>query len=97
MRSTFYEDDSIKVSLEQFENKVFVHLKFYKVSKKTVKWVDDIFTVLKDKLFMAGWDEIYTYTEDDRVPKMFLGEYVGEDNDAYGRNWKVYKWVLNLY
>lgn len=94
-RETFYEDDLIKVSLEEDGGNLYAHLIFYVVSKKSVNWAKEIFEALKAKCYWAGYEYIYSYTQDGRIPELIPGwEHVGAVEDEYENLWGVFRWEL---
>jgi len=95
-RRTFFEDDDVKVSLEEINDALYVHCIFHNCTLHSVKWIKDIWQNLKERCYFAGYDAIYSYTKDLRVVKLFPDwQLVSEVVDDNGEKWQVVKWELN--
>ena len=92
----FFEDDKVQIRLEERDGALFVHCLFHEVSKASVKWLQEIWPILRERVYFAGYANIFSYTKDLRVVKLFPGwELVEEIKDEYGNDWKVVRWELN--
>ena len=95
-RDTFYEDEDFKLSTEEVEGELFVHLIMEKATRKIIDRIMFQFAKLKAIAYFDGREAIYTYTEDDRFLRLFFAEELGEVS-MHQRNFKVGKWDLNSY
>lgn len=91
---TYYEDDDYKLSLEELDGQLFVHLALYHASKSILRSVLERWCEIKAKCYWLGYEAIYTYTTDDRMKLFFpycteISEY-----DYRGKKYKVLKWEL---
>ena len=92
---TYYEDDNCKISLEDVEDNVFVHVAFYKFSRPILQNAIKVWAEIKAKCYWYGYPAIYTYTYEDRMAKFFYGsEELGSFNFNH-KQYKVLKWELN--
>ncbi len=90
-RQTVFENEDFVLSLENINSLPFVHLVCNKFDKKIFKDIKERWSELLVTLYFDGYEEVYTYTKDLRIPNMLGGgEVVGEHN-----GFKVVRWGLN--
>lgn len=94
--STVYKDEDFKLSTEEVEGELFVHLKLETFSRSILDKVLKQFAKVKAKAYWDGRDAIYTYTKDDRMFKLFSFEPMGEVV-YYKEKYKVGKWALKSF
>lgn len=95
IKATFYEDEDIKVTLEEMDGYLMAHLTIYQFSKSVHKKVLSLREEIINRAYFSGYDAIYSYTADERIPRL-IGEELEELGDFYfhGKNYKVWKWEL---
>ena len=92
---TIFEDDDCKVSLEELEGKLFVHVKLFRATRPVLDKLQEIWAAIRDKCYWLGYEAIYTYTKEPRMVKFFPGsEFLG-GYDYKGEKYGVYQWALN--
>ena len=90
-RKTYYQDDDIKVYLENINDQVFVHVAIYNANKSVFNKILQKWGEVVLKVYAAGYDNLFAYTKDSRIIKMIGGgEKIGEHE-----GFEVYKWELN--
>lgn len=92
---TYYEDENCKISLEDVEGNVFVHVAFHKFSRSVLDKALRVWAEIKAKCYWLGYEHVYTYTFDKRMKNFFpgskqAGEFVYEHKD-----YEVLQWDLN--
>jgi hypothetical protein len=89
-RITYYQDDDIKVYLEEVGEQVFIHVAIYSFSKSVLKKIKAKWGEVIQKMYINGYEEAFTYTKDSRIVKMIgYPEMIGQ-KDGY----EVWKWEL---
>lgn len=92
---TVYKDENFKLSTEEVDGELFVHLRLQSASRPIIERVLQEFAKVKAKAYWDGREAIYTYTKDSRMLRVIpFAEYIGDvvfDNEIY----KVGKWDLN--
>lgn len=89
-RRRYYIDENIEVILEEANGDVYVHVGLNTVNKDIVRKVRELWAEIVMKVYVAGYDALYTYTKDKRVVDLIGGaDHVG-DAEGFG----VYKWDL---
>jgi len=94
-RTTIYKDQNFKLSLEEEQGEQFVHVEIYKATKTILEHILWEFAKLKAKLYYEGYENIYTYTKDKRLFRIFGAEDIGSFSDPNGKEYRVGRWVLN--
>lgn len=90
-----HKDEDCKITLEELDGKLFVHVGLFKFSRPVLEKLLIIWATIKAKCYYLGYEAIYTYTRDPRIVKFFPnGEELG-DYEYQGQNYKVFQWVLN--
>mgnify|MGYP001553592429 CR=1 FL=1 len=95
-RRTYYENEDYNLSLEEKDGLLFVHLIFFNVSKNIIKDISSKWNEIKEKCYWLGYEYIYTYTTDPRVPKLFDGWEPVTEVNYYGTKYEVIRWELKL-
>lgn len=89
-RETYYQDDDIKVYLEEINTEVFMHVGIYNMSKSILRKIREKWGEIVIKMYYLGYEEVFAYTKDSRIIKMIGGaEKIGEY-----KGYEVYKWEL---
>lgn len=89
-RKTYYEDDDIKIYLENIDDQVWVHVGIYNMSKPVLKKIKGHWGDIAIKTYLAGYDYLHAYTKDNRIIKLIGGaDKIGEHED-----YEVYAWAL---
>lgn len=90
MSRTYYEDDDIRVWVEEINELPFVHVGIFNMSKAVLKKIKEKWGEIVISLYFDGYEELYTYTKDSRIVKMIgEAEKVGQ-HEVY----EVWKWDL---
>lgn len=95
IKKTYKETDDYKISLEEVDGYLMVHVAIYSFSKSILKELKEEWKQICFKAYSSGYDKIYTYSLEERMFKFFpgakkLGE-VSKDGLTYG----VWEWGLN--
>lgn len=72
-RWTYFENDDFTLSLEEANGELYVHLALDHVSKTSINEVRRVWEEIKYECFWLGYENIYSYTSDMRVVKLFEG------------------------
>lgn len=89
-RKTYYEDDDIRVYLENINEHVFIHVGIFNMSKSILDKIKEKWGEVVVKMYFLGYEELFTYTKDRRIINLIGGaEKVGQERD-----YEVYKWDL---
>lgn len=90
-RTTYYEDDDIRVFIEDIQDQMFVHVAIFNANKSVIEKVKEKWGEVVMKVYLDGYDNLFTYTKDNRIVNMIGGaERIGQYKD-----FEVYKWELN--
>lgn len=90
-RETYYQDNDIKVYLEEIDNNVFIHVGIYNMSKSILRKIKEKWGEIVLKMYYLGYEEVFAYTKDNRIINLIGGaEKIGKEKD-----YEVYKWDLN--
>lgn len=90
-RTTIFKDDNYRISVEEIDGCLFVHCELYKFSKAVLKDVKTTWAELLIHLYFMGYEEVFTYTKDMRLPNLVGGgQVIGSWDD-----WRVVKWDLS--
>lgn len=90
-RQTWYEDETYAITYEEIEGQIYVHANLEQVSKSVIEDLKEKWAAFKERLYWLGYENVFTYTRDKRVPEIVGGELIGEVKGGV----KVYRWVLN--
>ncbi len=93
IKKTFYEDDRFKISLEEVDGYLMIHLAVYEFSKNILKEIKEMWATIRSRAYESGYDAIYTYTQEPRMFKYFPAERLGEV-EKDGQTYEVWKWAL---
>jgi hypothetical protein len=90
-RKRYYEDDDIRVYLEEIQENVFIHVAITHATKASIKRMKEKWGEVVMKMYWLGYEELFAYSKDRRVIDMIGGaEKIGEHED-----YEVWKWALN--
>lgn len=90
-RKTYYQNDDFKVYLENINDQVFIHVGIDKATKEVVSLIKQVFAEVVLKMYFLGYEELFTYTKDNRIVKMIGGAKYLDSHQGY----EVWKWELN--
>jgi hypothetical protein len=89
-RKTYYEDDDIRVYLENINDNVFIHVGIFNMSKNILSKIKEKWAEVAIKMYFLGYEELFAYTKDRRIINLIGGaEKIGQEKD-----YEVYKWDL---
>jgi len=91
----FYDDDQITLKLEEVDAHLMVHLVIKKALPSSIKKARIVFQEIKERAYWQGYEQIYTYTKDDRMLKFFGANKVISNVEYKGETYKVVQWDLN--
>lgn len=94
-RKTYYEDDDIRVYLENINDQVFIHVGINKSSKAVFKRIKSKWEEVAIKMFAIGYEDLFSYTTDNRIIKMIGGAKNIGSGMVSGKTYEVWKWDLN--
>lgn len=90
-RRNYFVDDNFKVYLEEIDGNVFIHVAINKISTSIFKQIKSVWAEIVVKMYFLGYEELFAYTQDNRVVKM-IG---GADKVGTYKGYEVWKWELN--
>lgn len=89
-RQTYYEDEDIKVYLEEIDDNIFIHVGIFNISKSILQRIKEKWGEVVIKMYVLGYEELFAYTKDRRIINMIGGAVkIGQEKD-----YEVYKWEL---
>jgi hypothetical protein len=89
-RQLIFENDDFQFSLENINNLPFVHLYCKRFDRSVLEEIKLRWGELLISLYFDGYEELFTYTKDMRIPNLVGGgEVVGEHEGN-----KVIRWEL---
>lgn len=90
-RVTYYEDDDIKVYLENMSDNVVIHVAIYNMSKAVLRKIRAKWGEVVQLAYYDGYENLFAYTKDPRIINLIGGaEKIGT---ADGQ--EVYRWDLS--
>lgn len=93
----FYEDEDMHCRVEKLldpninDEKVFVHVTFNSFNKSVLARSKKVWGALKERLFLEGFDEVYTYTTRPKMSSLYKG---GDVLGVTKEGLTVIKWDL---
>lgn len=95
IKATYFEDDDLKVTLEELDGNLMVHVTIYSFNREVYGKLLYLWGQIQERAYWQGYEEIYTYTLDNRVPGILQsdGEQIGVFQKD-GHQYKVWKWDL---
>ena len=90
----YYENEDFKISLEDLDDNVFVHVAFTNFSKSIHLAALKVWAEFKAKLYWMGYEEVFAYTKDKRMKRMFPGSELAGQYNNKGQDYEVLRWVL---
>jgi len=91
MSRTYYEDDDIRVWMEEINGLLFVHVGIFNMSKAVLKKIREKWGEVVISLYFDGYEELFTYTKDSRIVKMIGDPHKVGQHEGY----EVWKWDLS--
>lgn len=92
--ATYYADDDFEMKVELYEGTPLVHLQLYRASKTIIDKVMQVWAEIKALAYMDGYEAIYTYTQDNRMFRIFGATKVPGSFNYKGKVYEVGKWEL---
>ena len=95
-RTLFYEDDDMRVSFELLYDRLFIHVTLNKFNKTVLRHMKEIWWEFRCRAWFDGFSEIFTYTKDDRVPRLVGHAHeVGQDDKSLQEaGVRMFRWDL---
>lgn len=93
-RTTIHNEPNFALSLEKEQGELFIHVVIRKATKKVLEDILWEFAKFKANAYFEGYENIYTYTKDKRLFRIFGAEDIGSFN-AGGMEFRVGRWALN--
>ncbi len=90
VRHDWYREDDFALTYEYVAGVLMVHIEIHNYSKKIRTKLLSKTDEIKEFFRERGFSHIFSYTKDERVPRIVGATFYGE---KYG--WKVYGWELN--
>lgn len=91
MSEVYYEDNDIRVWTENINDQAFIHVGIFNMTKNVLGKIKEKWGELIISLYFEGYENVYTYTKDNRIIKLIGGaEYI----DTAGE-YEVWKWDLS--
>ncbi|MGL4584087.1 MAG: hypothetical protein ACRCVU_14040 [Flavobacterium sp.] len=87
------DTDEFKFTGEVIEGNFYLHCDVKKNTHNVIKHIRAAFELVKQYVYLEGWDFIFTYTENGRWVKLFNGKYVSSVKSG-DREIEVYVWEL---
>jgi len=88
-----YEDEDIRFTGEVIHKDFYIHVSVFNYSKSVKKKIAEIWNVISEEVFLAGWDYILSYNTNVKFAKMFGFEYF-KSIQYEDVEYEVYKWEL---
>ena len=89
-RRTYYETDDYRIWMEDINDQLFIHVAIYNSTKTVVTEIKEKWAELMIDAYFNGYEDVFTYTQDNRIIKMIGGATnIGQYND-----YEVWKWEL---
>jgi len=93
--ATYYSDDDFVMKVELYNGTPLIHLQLYKATKAIIEKVMQKWAEVKALAWADGYDAIYTYTQDNRMFRIFGAEKVPGTFNFQGKVYEVGKWDLS--
>lgn len=91
MSKVYYEDDDIRVWTENINDQAFIHVGIFNMTKGVLEKIKEKWGELIISLYFEGYENVFTYTKDNRIIKLIGGaEYVDS-----AKGYEVWKWDLS--
>lgn len=89
-RRTYYETNDYRIWMEDINDQLFIHVAIYNSTKSVMTEIKEKWAEFMIDAYFNGYEDVFTYTQDNRVVKMIGGAInVGQYND-----YEVWKWEL---
>jgi hypothetical protein len=93
-KAVYYEDENFKLIVESLDDIPMIHLQLYKASKAILEKVMQVWAEVKALAYWEGYEAIYTYTQDERMFRLFGAEKLPGTFEFNGGIYEVGKWDL---
>lgn len=95
-RRTFFENDDYKIYLEEIQDNVFIHVAIYNPTPSNIKEIKKKWGDIVVRMYFLGYEDLYTYTKDNRIVKMIGGAILVAENVKFqNEEYEVWKWDLS--
>lgn len=89
-RRTYAETNNYRIWLEDINEQLFVHVTIYNSNKSVINQIKEGWAELMIDAYFQGYEDVFTYTKDNRIIKMIGGaSKIGQHED-----YEVWKWEL---
>lgn len=88
------DTDEFKFTGEVIDGNFYLHCDVKKTSHNVIKHIRDAFEIVKQQVYLEGWNFIFTYSTNAKWIKLFKGKLISTiqtENKEVG----VYVWDLN--
>lgn len=92
---TYKETEDYSVRLEWVEGYVFAHVTLDRCSRKIIRELEEIWMEILARFYFEGFEYIYSYSQDDRMLRIFKGGKVLEEIDYHGDKYKIVEFDLS--
>lgn len=92
--SRYYDDSNIHIGYEEINGYLFVHVTFTTFSKEILTKLKKVWWEFQARAYFDGYEEIFTYTQDDRIIKLVGGATEINDKELDRINYRMFKWEL---
>lgn len=93
-KATYYADSDFELTVEMYNGTPLIHLQLYRATKAVIDKVMKVWAEVKALAWMDGYEAIYTYTQDNRMFRIFGAEKVPGTFNWKGQEYEVGKWEL---
>lgn len=94
-RKTFVNDPDFILQWEKINDQLFVHIEIVKASKAMWERVKAAWLQFQAQAYFEGYEDIYTYTRDERTVRMIGGAHPLTDQRLDRiPGWRMFKWEL---
>lgn len=95
IKQVFYENDDFTITLEEVEGNLMVHVSFDDFNRDILNAVLNLWTIIKDRAYWQGYEQIYTYTREPRMFSLFKDGHKKGEFEKDGFTYEVWEWELN--
>ncbi len=93
----YRDDEEFQLWYEVINEELFVHVHIYSFNKTVLRDIKETFALLLIDAYFDGWEDVFTYTEDDRIVRLVGGgaiEVGVNDPKLKSLGLRMFKWVL---
>ena len=93
-KAVYYADDDFELTVEMYMDVPLVHLHLERASKSIIDKVMRVWAEVRALAWADGYEAIYTYTQDERMFRIFGATKVPGHFNWKGQQYEVGKWEL---